>query len=245
MFFYHYLYSYLIITLFTIMKSWKTLFVREGDTEEQKPAKSADGFSFPAAVNNTQPINTNSSASGVVEQSVINEVLLVYEKGIDSINMPGYDFYEFYKAIGSINNAGEQAYHMAYQMAKSMDSSLSTQKLLSDAEFYISKINEVHNQYSMQGQQKISSLEAKKNDEKNKLTAEINDATQQVNQLRNQMQELEAQINQKRTRLTAVDGDYLPQENTIRQKLLANDNAKQISILKLSSVKDGIQNFIK
>jgi hypothetical protein len=245
MFFYHYLYSYLIITLLAIMKSWKNLFVRDNESEEQNQAKSTDGFSFPAVVNTPQPSGNVNPGTGVVEQAVINEVLMVYEKGIDSINMPGYDFYEFYKAIGSINNAGEQAYHMAYQMAKSMDSSLSSQKLLSDAEFYISKINEVHNQYSMQGQQKISSLEAKKNDEKNKLTADINDATQQVNQLRTQMQELEAQINQKRTRLTAVDGDYLPQENTIRQKLLANDNAKQISILKLSSVKDGIQNFIK
>jgi len=227
------------------MKSWKTLFVRDDETGEQNQAKSTDGFSFPAAVNTPQSAGTVNPGTGVVEQAVINEVLMVYEKGIDSINMPGYDFYEFYKAIGSISNAGDQAYQMAFQMAKSMDSSLSTQKLLSDAEFYISKINEVHNQYSMQGQQKISSLEAKKNDEKNKLTAEINDATQQVNQLRTQMQELEAQINQNRTRLTAVDGDYLPQENTIRQKLLANDNAKQISILKLSSVKDGIQNFIK
>jgi hypothetical protein len=229
-----------------IMKSWKTLFVRGNETEAENTAKSTDGFSFPAADNNT--IIAKSSglpAAGVVEQSVINEVLTVYEKGIDSINMPGYDFYEFYKGIGSIHNAGEQAYHMAYQMAKSMDSSLTSQKLLSDAEFYISKINEVHNQYSMQGQQKISSLEAKKNEEKNKLTNEINQATQEVNQLRNQMQALETEINQKRIRLTAVDGEYLPQENTIRQKLLANDNAKQISIIKLTSVKEGIQKFVK
>lgn len=227
------------------MKSWKNLFVRDDETGEQNQVNSAGDFSFPAAVNTPRQPGTVNPGTGVVEQAVVNEVLTVYEKGIDSINMPGYDFYEFYKAIGSISNAGEQAYQMAFQMAKSMDNSLSTQKLLSDAEFYISKINEVHNQYSMQGQQKISSLEAKKNDEKNKLTADINDATQQVNQLRIQMQELEAQINQKRTRLTAVDADYLPQENAIRQKLLANDNARQMSILKLSSVKDGIKNFIK
>jgi len=227
------------------MKSWKTLFVKDSETEEQNPVQATDGFSFPAAVSSTQPVHTGASPAGVVEQAVINEVLTVYEKGIDSINMPGYDFYEFYKGIGSIHNAGEQAYHMAYQMAKSMDNSLTSQKLLSDAEFYISKINEVHNQYSMQGQQKISSLEAKKSDEKNKLNNEINQASQQVNQLRSQMQALETEINQKRIRLTAVDGEYMPQENTIRQKLLANDNAKQISIIKLTSVKEGIQKFIK
>ncbi len=227
------------------MKSWKTLFVRGNETEEENTGKSTDGFSFPAAENALTANSTGLPATGVVEQSVINEVLAVYEKGIDSINMPGYDFYEFYKGIGSIHNAGEQAYHMAYQMAKSMDSSLTSQKLLSDAEFYISKINEVHNQYSMQGQQKISSLEAKKNEEKNKLTAEINQATQEVSQLRNQVLALESEINQKRLRLTAVDGEYQPQENTIRQKLLANDNAKQLSIIKLTSVKEGILKFVK
>ncbi|MBL7702224.1 MAG: hypothetical protein JNM14_08235, partial [Ferruginibacter sp.] len=96
------------------MKSWKNLFVRENETEAQEPVQPTDGFSFPAASGKVQPVSNNSGHVGVVEQAVINEVLSVYEKGIDSINMPGYDFYEFYKAIGSIANAGEQAYHMAY-----------------------------------------------------------------------------------------------------------------------------------
>jgi seryl-tRNA synthetase len=126
-----------------------------------------------------------------------------------------------------------------------MDNTITPQKLMSDAEFYISKINEVHNQYSMQGQQKINTLEAQKSDQKNKLTAEINQATQQVNQLRSQLQALESDINQKRLKLTSIDSEYAPQDNSIRQKLLANDNAKQISIVKLTSVKEGIQKYIK
>ncbi len=226
------------------MKSWKNLFVKNNEEEKDNATPSASGFSFPAG-NSSGPAEPSFPDSSGVDQSVINEVLIVYEKGIDSINMPGYDFYEFYKAVSSIPHANEQAYTMAFQMAKSMDSNVSSQKLVSDAEFYISKINEVHNQYSMQGQQKISSLDAKKNDQKNKLTVEINQATQQVTQLRNQLLALESEINQKRLQLTAVDGEYAPQENTIRQKLLANDNAKQISIVKLTSVKEGIQKYIK
>lgn len=228
------------------MKSWKSLFVKGDDSDAQNSEKVQDGgFSFPTGNMSTQPSNSFVNSGPVVEQSVINEVLSVYEKGIDSINMPGYDFYEFFKGINSIHNAGEQAYHMAFQMAKSMDSGLTAQKLLSDAEFYISKINEVHSQYTAQGQQKINSLDAKKGDEKNKLTNEINQATQQVNQLRSQLQALESEINQKRLKLTSVDAEYLPQENNIRQKLLANDNARQISTQKLTTVKEGIQKFIK
>ena len=227
------------------MKSWKSLFVKSDDEEEPKaPAPSPAQFTFPVNTQSSQPaVMPSSNAS--LDQSALNEVLTVYEKGIDSINMPGYDFYEFYKGISSIGMASEQAYNMAFQMAKSMDSNVTPQKLLTDAEFYISKINEVHSQYNSQGQQKINSIDAKKNEEKNRLMSDIEQGTQQINNLRNQLQALELDLNQKRMTLTAVDGKYSPQESAIRQKLLANDNAKQISVTKLISVKEGIQKFIK
>lgn len=225
------------------MKNWKSLFVKEEETDENKTVKSQDQFSFP--VGNNSSGNVSVSGGGGIDQAALNEVLVVYEKGIESINMPGYDFFEFYKAVSSIGNAGEQVYSMAFQMARSMDSTITVHKLMSDADFYISKINEVHNQYSMQGQQKINSLEAKRNDEKNKLMKEIEQGTHQINQLRAQLQTLESDISQKRIALSAVDGQYQPQESTVRQKLLANDNARQISVMRLTNVKEGIQRNIK
>jgi len=226
------------------MKSWKNLFLKEEEIAENKTAKSSDQFSFPVGNNNTAG-NVSVAANAGIDQASLNEVLTVYEKGIESINMPGYDFFEFYKAVSTIGNAGEQVYSMAFQMARSMDSTITVHKLMSDADFYISKINEVHNQYSMQGQQKINSLEGKKNDEKNKLMKEIEQGTQQVSQLRAQLQTLESDISQKRIALSAVDGQYQPQESTVRQKLLANDNARQISVMRLTNVKEGIQRNIK
>lgn len=226
------------------MKNWKSLFLKEEETGENKTAKTTDQFSFP--VGNNIPGNVAvSTGGGIVDQASVNEVLTVYEKGIESINMPGYDFFEFYRAVSSIGSSGEQVYSMAFQMAKSMDSTITVHKLLSDADFYISKINEVHSQYTTQGQQKINSLEAKKNDEKNKLMKEIEQGTQQVSQLRAQLQTLESDISQKRIALSAVDGQYQPQESAVRQKLLANDNARQISVMRLTNVKDGIQRNIK
>jgi hypothetical protein len=230
------------------MKNWKSLFVKTEEEEVKPIPKSTEQYTFP--VNNNPVATTGATATvpsggSLVDQSAINEVMAVYEKGIDSINMPGYDFYEFYKAIGSINNAGEQAYIMAFQMAKSMDSTVSAQKLITDAEFYISKINEVHSQYTTQGQQKINALDAKRNEEKNKLMQEIEMGTQQIMQLKNQLQAIESDVNQKRNQLTSIDGTYQPQESAIRQKLVANDNAKQMSVMKLIAVKEGIQKNIK
>jgi hypothetical protein len=227
------------------MKNWKSLFVKSDEEEEKSaPKTTSDSFSFP--VGNTHVSSAPAAATGgSMDLSVLNEVVAVYEKGIDSINMPGYDFYEFYKAISSIGNAGAQAYQMAFQMAKSMDGNLTAQKLVGDADFYISKINEVHSQYTMQGQQKLNALEADKNGEKNRLMTEIEQGAQQINQLRNQLQVLESEINQKRITLSTVDGKFQPQESSVRQKMLANDNAKQISIAKLIAVKEGIQRNIQ
>lgn len=227
------------------MKNWKSLFIKTDEAEEKKaPAQPAGGYTFP--VNNI-PASPDAAMpqAAAINQTALNEVLAVYERGIDSINMPGYDFYEFYKAISAVGNAGGETYSMAFQMAKSMDSSISSQKLVTDAEFYISKINEVHSQYTMQGQQKINEIDSRRNEEKNKLMADIEQGTKQVNQLRNQLQALESEINQKRINLTGVDAKYSPQESSIREKLLANDNAKQISVSKLMAVKEGILKFIK
>ncbi len=226
------------------MKKWKSLFVKTGDSVKNDVSK-PEQFSFP--VGNTEVSQNNSMplAGSNIDNTTLNEVISVYEKGIDSINMPGYDFYEFYKAITSINNAAEQVYNMAYQMAKSMDDNITPQKLVTDADFYISKINEVHSQYSAQGQQKLNSLDAKKNEEKSKLMQEIENGAHQINQLRNQLQAFESEISQKRIKLSTVDSKYTPQESDIRQKLLANDNARQISVMKLTTVKEGIQKNIK
>ena len=227
------------------MKNWKSLFVKTEDEEEKKaPPVQAGGYTFP--VNHTVPMpDASLHQAAPINQAALTEVLAVYERGIDSINMPGYDFYEFYRAISAVGNAGSETYSMAFQMAKSMDSSISSHKLVNDAEFYISKINEVHSQYTMQGQQKINEIDGRRNEEKNKLMADIEQGTKQVNQLRNQLQALEAEINQKRIHLTGVDAKYSPQESTVREKLLANDNAKQISVSRLMALKEGILKFIK
>jgi hypothetical protein len=232
-----------------MLKNWKKLFVKSEDGDAASGASSGgflpgSGPSFPvspSAPPSSGPIVMPPPAN----DPVLNEVLSVYENGLDSINMPGYDFYEFYMAITGTGNVGEQAYNMAYSMAKTMDRTISTQKLLTDAEFYISKINEVHSQYSGQGQQKLNELHGKKTDERNKLNTEIDQANAEITQIRERLRVLENEVNQKRTVLGKIDDSYYPQEKTIREKLNANDSARRTSIDRLNMVKDGIQRYIK
>ncbi len=228
-----------------MMKNWKDLFVKSNE-EEQENIAPKDQLSFPVSRNNdAEFIQPSQVSQPVISNPAINEVMKVYENGLDSINMPGYDFYEFYMAISSTGAAGEQTYNMAFQMAKSMDKTITVQKLVIDADFYISKINEVYNDYVAQGQQKLNSLQEQKNQEKNKLSAEIENSNSRMVQLKAELKQLEAQLNQQKNDLTKIDQSIYPKEKAIREKLLANDLAKKNSIDKLSMIKEGLQRFIK
>jgi hypothetical protein len=227
------------------MKNWKSLFVKETESEtaDKKETKkdSTESFSFPVS---DTPAEQSNFATVAIDP-VVKDVLDVYESGLDSINMPGYDFYEFYKAITSIAHVNESTYQLAYQMARSLDKTITAQKLMTDAEFYISKINEVHGQYVSQGQQKLNSLQEKKNADRDKLLREIDAGAARITQLRAELQQLEADVNQKRGALAKTDENFIPQEKAIREKLMANDTARKVSIDKLNSIKDGILKYIK
>jgi predicted nucleic acid-binding Zn-ribbon protein len=103
----------------------------------------------------------------------------------------------------------------------------------------------VHSQYVTQGQQKLNSIQDKKTTEKSQLQSEIDSGARRINELRAELQSLEADINQKRNILVKVDDSYYPQEKSIREKLSANDMARNTSIDKLNAIKEGIKRIIK
>jgi hypothetical protein len=234
-----------------MLKNWKSLFVKQEDTDapdEPEPAetRSNENLTLPThdAPEKDSTGNTTQHPFKSSNYPAVPEVLKAYETGLDSINMPGYDFYEFYKAIESTGNNSEQAYKMAFQMARTLDKTITPGKFLHDAEFYISKINEVHNDYVRQGQQKLHDIQAKKQGEKGKLINEIDAATKRIAQIRSELTQLESEISTKRSLLNRIDEHTLPQEKSIQDKLQANDHAHMVSIEKLNIVKQCIQRYI-
>ncbi|HEX8377659.1 MAG TPA: hypothetical protein VF602_07560 [Pedobacter sp.] len=226
-----------------MLKNFKSLFIKTDEEVPEKATSQTEKFSFP--INNSANISTSPSASSEpVSDPATTEVLKVYHDGLESINMPGYDFYEFYQSV-SIAGDTEPAYKMAFQMARTLDKTITTQKLMHDAEFYISKINEVHSQYISKGQTKLNSINDTKNAEKTKLSTEIEQASSRIAQLRKEMQQLEADITVKRNILAKIDENHYPQEKSIKEKLSANDFAHQTSINKLNNIKEGILKFLK
>jgi len=227
-----------------MIKNWKNLFIKD-ETEGSSSAQ--PNVSFPKI--DANPVSTSSPSlpldGGVSGSPDVAEVMEVYDNGLASINMPGYDFYEYYMAVNAAGFNSEQAYNMAFKMAKDMDSTLTVQKLVNDAEFYISKINEVHSQYVGQGQQRLTQLNEKRTSQKNEMTKSLEQANIRLTQLKNEIQQLENEIRQKNTSLSGIDAQFEPQELVIKHKLAANDFARNTSISKLTLVRDHILKFVK
>lgn len=220
-------------------KSIKNLFIKD-DSEEESPQ---EGNAFPVSDSDT-PIS-QSGAGNASSNPYLQEITEVYEKGLESINMPGYDFYDFHLAIKAAGSQNEAVYKMAFQMGKTLDSNITSQKLAADADYYISKLNEVYQTYSDKGKQKLNSIAAELKADKDGLTAEINHISGEITRLKQQILSMEQKLTETRNSLTKVEGKYKPQQDVINLKLQANDQAMHLNVKKLTSIKEGIIKFIK
>ena len=97
------------------------------------------GFPTNASVNAGMGNNFTPPPSTLDSNPYMEKTNKMYEEGFVKLNQPGYDFYEFYRAVtkGGVDNP--QVYEMALEMGTAMDSDVSKQALTSQADFYISK----------------------------------------------------------------------------------------------------------
>lgn len=228
------------------MKSFKDLFIKSDDEEENAPESSSPGFPVGSHTPSAEAApGTPSTPKPSGNNPYVEEIIQVYDKGLESINMPGYDFFDFYSAIKAAGAQNDSVFRMAFQMGKTMDTGLTPQKLVQDAEFYLSKIRDVHQKYADQGNQKLGDLNSQLRGEKEKLSADAADAESRIEKLKQEIAQQERKLSETRAALTKVDEKYKPQQQVIEQKLEANDRAMEISLQKLTTVKEGIQQFLK
>jgi hypothetical protein len=176
--------------------------------------------------------------STVNDNPFLEKILDVYEKGFNKLNQPGYDFFEYFKSVvkGGIDNP--KIYEMALEMGRAMDSNVSKDSLLNQADYYISELSKVHSGFKNDGQSKINELTSKKNEETTSLVSDINSLTQQL-------ESIQRQIESKKTSLAQIDNKYQPSISEITLKLSANDMAKDRYISDINKVKSNILNNLK
>jgi hypothetical protein len=207
-------------------------------SEPKVEAPTTSAFSSFGFGSSPTPTPTPTYQATNVSNEVLVKTLEMYEAGFDSLNQPGYDFYEFFKAVmaGGIDNPA--IYGMAFGMGSAMDKSITKDKLLMQSDFYITEINKVYNDYVAKGNGKRQEVINQKNHENESLVGELN-------LMRQQLEQLQVQISDRENKLSVIDSKSGPVLAEVETKIAANDLAKQKIVGSIEQVKNGIINNLK
>ena len=203
----------------------------------------AESFSFPKVETQSftpEPTPSVSFApiSSQVPNEYIEKALDVYEKGFESLNQPGFDFYEFFQSVALGGSNNPQVYVMAFQMAYGMDKSITKDKLVQQADFYLTEIDKVYQEYVGKGNGKKQELLTLKDNENKNLVSELDSMKQQL-------AALQIQIEDRQRKLGEIDTKYGPQLSKIENKISANNIANQKIVESIQHVKTGIISNLK
>lgn len=161
-------------------------------------------------------------------------ILTQYEKGFESLNLPGYDFFEFFNAVMLTGPNNPQVYDMAFTMGKSMDPTLTKEKLIKDAQFYLDELSKVHNTFKGEGQLALDKILERKRLAGSELSTRIESLSAQI-------EGLTRELNTAKTEAQSLDSTFQPQITEIECKIKANDIAKDTLVNKINLVKNNIK----
>lgn len=228
----------------------KDLFVISDDNKNEKPKtedKVVESTKFPTNTptpkefsgdvfkNTTAPVQNFPIGAS---HEHINKASDIYNQSFDSMNQEGYDFYEFYKGLSEEDKSNPAVYGMAFRMASAMDKTLTKEKLVTQADYYLAEINKKYQHYVTGGNSKKQELITQKSHENETLASELTT-------LREQLETIKLQISTNESKLAAIDSKYAPTLAEIESKILANDIAKNQLISSIETVKQGIINHVK
>jgi hypothetical protein len=217
--------------------NWKSLFINDETTNEESnknqssipPVLTPDN-KFPTQVTEAFPTNS-------LTNPFLNEVFEVYEKGFESLNEPGFDFFELYKSVMAVGVTNPQSYQMAFTMGKTIRPELTKDFLLQKGGFYITEIEKVYAKYDTIGK-------AKKADLDNTITKEKNNLSKSISDLEAKIVELQKELEVKKIELQKIDSVNMEQFSEIQLKMEANNLAKQKILTSINTVITGINQYL-
>ena len=205
-------------------------------SEQPSGQTSAPAFTFTPEPTPT-PTQTY-QAPVQVSNEYMQKAFEMYEKGFESLNKDGFDFYEFYQSVMQGGLTNPQVYTMAFGMGSIMKKSLSKNDLIVDADYYIAEITKVYNDNVTKGNTKKQALLAQKDSENKSLVSELET-------MEDQLEALKVQIDDRKRKLSDIDNKYSPELTDFDNKLGANELAKNRIVDSIEQVKQGINLNIK
>jgi hypothetical protein len=167
----------------------------------------------------------------------IEEIVEVYEKGVDSLNQDGFDFFELYRSVTAVGVSNPQSYQMAFTMGKTLRKDLTKEFLLEKSKYYIAEIEKVHAGYDAIGNTRKSDLDISLTRDKVNLTKAISD-------LEAQIASLQEQLEAKKEELNKIGSGSMAQYAEIQQKIEANNYAKAKILESINLVVSGINQYL-
>lgn len=229
--------------------NWKSLFVNdeanktsENTIKEQPKFTPSTENKFPTTESKFPETTINSGNSVVnsgnnANNPFLNEILEVYNKGFESLNQSGFDFFEMYKSVMAVGPTNPQSYQMAFTMGKTINGDLTKPLLLEKANFYVSEIEKVYAKYDATGNSKNKDLN-------NTITTQKSNLSKTIADLESQITKLQADLETKKAELVRIDHDNHEMFAQIQQKIEANNIAKQKILESINTVVTGINQYL-
>ncbi len=218
--------------------NWKSLFINdeinnsEGApaTQPSTPISTTTDNKFPNQAIEAFPTNS-------LTNPFLNEIFEVYDKGFESLNESGFDFFELYKSVMAVGVTNPQSYQMAFTMGKSIKSDLTKEFLLQKGSFYIAEIEKVYTKYDTIGKTKKADLD-------NTITKEKYNLSKSISDLEAKIIELQKELEAKKIELQKIDPVNMEQLSEIQLKMDANNLAKQKILTSINTVITGINQYL-
>lgn len=219
--------------------NWKSLFINdETDNSEGKATTQQSTPILPTTENKFPNQATESFPTNALTNPFLNEIFEVYDKGFESLNEPGFDFFELYKSVMAVGVTNPQSYQMAFAMGKSIKSDLTKEFLLQKGSFYIAEIEKVYTKYDTIGKNKKAELD-------NTITKEKYNLSKSISDLEAKIIELQKELEAKKIELQKIDPVNMEQLSEIQLKMDANNLAKQKILTSINTVITGINQYLQ
>jgi hypothetical protein len=218
--------------------NWKSLFINDetnnsegaSATQPSAPISTTTDKKFPNQATEAFPANS-------LTNPFLNEIFEVYDKGFESLNESGFDFFELYKSVVAVGVTNPQSYQMAFTMGKSIKSDLTKEFLLQKGSFYIAEIEKVYTKYDTIGKTKKADLD-------NTITKEKYNLSKSISDLEAKIIELQKELEAKKIELQKIDPVNMEQLSEIQLKMDANNLAKQKILTSINTVITGINQYL-
>ncbi|MBP4137299.1 MULTISPECIES: hypothetical protein [Flavobacterium] len=217
--------------------NWKSLFINEEAVKSQESTTVQSSSPAATAPSNKFPAHTESFPTNSLTNPFLNEIFEVYDKGFESLNEAGFDFFEMYKSVMAVGPTNPQSYQMAFTMGKTIKPDLTKEFLLQKGSFYIAEIEKVYAKYDTIGKSKKTELD-------NNITKEKYNLSKSIAELEARILELQKELEAKKVELQKIDPINMEQLSEIQLKMDANNLAKERILTSINTVITGINQYL-